>query len=221
MIDFFQITGSSSFAVRAALEEGGIDYRVHNVHPKRRDESEGFAEANPLKLVPAIRDGEVTVAEVAACLLYLVERFPDADLGPQPGQVGRGDLLRWVVYLSNTVHNIHYPILWPGFIATDEVAHDAVAAKGREKFEAVGAYIERALTGREWLVGDRLTVADIYLYMLKGWEAYGSGRFGGDALDAHYARVGARPAIARARELDDLDDHLMRLRPDLRGGEPI
>lgn len=220
MIDFFQITGSSSFAVRAALEQGDIAYTVHNVHPRERDVP-GFAEANPLKTVPAIRDGDVTVAETGAVLLYLVERFPAAKLGPQPGEPGRGELLRWVVYLSNTVHNIHYPVLWPGFLAADESAHEAVQAKGREKFDQVGAHIESQLAGREWLAGDRMSVADIYLYMLKGWEAYGSGHFGGTALDAHYARVGALPGVARARELDDLDEQLMRHHPELRGGEPI
>ena len=220
MIDFFQITGSSSFAVRAALEEGDIDYTVHNVHPKNRDLA-GFAETNPLKRVPAIRDGDTAVYETGAILLYLVERFPTSGLGPQPGEPTRGDLLRWVVYLGNSVHDVHYPVLWPSFVCADEAGHDGVQAKGREKFAQVGEYLEAQLTGREWCLGDQFSVADIYLYMLKGWEAYGSGHLGGAALDAHYARVGARPAIARTRELDDLDEHLMRHNPNLRGGEPI
>lgn len=220
MIDFFQITGSSSFAVRAALEDGGIAYTPHDVHPRQRD-LPGFAEANPLQLVPAIRDGDVHVFETGAVLLYLAERFPEANLGPQPGSADRGDLLRWIVYLSNTVHTIHYPVMWPAFLAADEVAHAAVQAKGREKFEQVGAFLESQLEGREWCVGDSCSVADLYLYMLKGWEAYGSGHLGGAALDAHYARVGARPGVARARELDDLDERLMRLHPELRGGKPI
>jgi glutathione S-transferase len=220
MIEFFQITGSSSFAVRAALEEGGIDYTPHNVHPRQRD-LPGFAEASPLKQVPAIRDGDVAVAETAAVLLYLVERFPEANLGPLPGEPGRGELLRWMVYLSNTVHTIHYPIMWPGFLAADESGHDAVRAKGLARFAEVGAHLEKQLTDRQWCCGDRFSVADIYLYMLKGWEAYGSGHLGGAALDAHYARVGARPGVGRARELDDLDERLMRYHPELRAGQPI
>lgn len=220
MIDFFQITGSSSFAVRAALEEGGIAYTPHNVHPRQRD-LPGFAEANPLKQVPAIRDGDVTVAETGAVLLYLVERFPEATLGPLPGDPARGDLLRWMVYLSNTVHTIHYPVTWPAFLAADESGHEAVRAKGLARYNEVGAFLESQLAGRDWLAGDNLSVADIYLYMLKGWEAYGSPHFGGDALDAHYARVGARPGVTRARELDDLDERLIRHHPDLRGGEPL
>ena len=58
--------------------------------------------------------------------------------------------------------------------------------------------------------------------MLKGWESYADGqRLGGPAVDAHYARVGARPRIARTRELDDLDERLQRHHPELRGGKLI
>ena len=71
-----------------------------------------------------------------------------------------------------------------------------------------------------WASGTR--VADIYLYMLVGWQHYKPGLvLGGDAVQSHYARIGARPAIARARELDDLDERLLRHHPELRGGVPV
>ena len=46
-------------------------------------------------------------------------------------------------------------------------------------------------------------------------------QIGGAPVQEHFARVGARPAIARARELDDLKPDFSRNHPDLRGGEPI
>ena len=57
--------------------------------------------------------------------------------------------------------------------------------------------------------------------MLVGWQHYKPGLvIGGDAVQAHYARVGARPAIERARLLDDLDERQLRVHPELRGGKP-
>jgi glutathione S-transferase-like protein len=70
MIEFFQITGSASFAARMALEEAGAEYEEVNIHPRRRDEPASFGEVNPLKRVPALRDGDVTVYETGAVLLY-------------------------------------------------------------------------------------------------------------------------------------------------------
>ena len=104
MLRLFQITGSASFAARAALEEAGIEYEVVNVHPRRRDEQPDFAAVNPLRRVPALRDGDELVYETGAVLLYLVERLPGRGLGPLPGDPGRGALLRWVTWLADTLH---------------------------------------------------------------------------------------------------------------------
>jgi len=59
--------------------------------------------------------------------------------------------------------------------------------------------------------------------MLTGWQSYNPDGtlLGGACVQAHYARVGARPAIARTRALDDLDERLQRHDPELRGGRPI
>lgn len=221
MLELFQITGSTSFAVRAALEEAGAAYATVDVHPRRRDETTGFAEANPLMRVPALRDGEATVYETGAVLLYLVERLPGVGLGPLPGEPGRAELLRWILWLSNTLHHAYVPIDAPQFLTDDPGGHEGIARVGREKLAGFGAYLEAELRGRRWCLGDNFSVADIYLYMLKGWEGYGEERLGGPDLDAHFERVGARPAIARARELDDLNERLLRHHPELRAGKTI
>ncbi len=223
MLQLFQITGSASFAVRAALEEGGIPYATHDVHPRRRDETPGFAEVNPLLRVAAIRDGDDCVYETGAVLLYLVERYPEAGLGPQPREPGRANLLRWVTYCANTLHTIWYPLQSPTLMTDGEGDTAGIERKGRQKLEAAGSYLERELEGREWCLGNRFSVADIYLYMLTGWQSYSADgtQLGGQAVQAHFARVGARSAIARTRKLDDLDERLQRFQPELRGGRPI
>ena len=108
-------------------------------------------------------------------------------------------------------------------ISDDPAAHEGIRHKGRQRLDAIGAYLEDELTGKEWCLGADYSVADIYLYMLVGWQSYVEGGYvlGGDAVAAHYACVGARPAIAWTRELEDLDERLQRHHPELRGGRPI
>jgi len=222
VLQLFQITGSCSWAARAALEEARADYEVIDIHPRRRDDPPEFAAVNPLRRVPALRDGDDLVYETGAVLLYLVERLPGRGLGPLPGEPCRGALLRWVTWLANTLHGAYHPLDSPRHLTDDPAGYDAIRRKGREKLAAHGAYLERELGDRLWCLGDEFSVADIYLYMLKGWESYSDGTtLGGERLDAHYERVGARPAIARARELDGLDERLLRYHPELRAGVPI
>ena len=223
MIELFQITGSASFAARAALEEAGAEYTVVDVHPRRRDETPELRRANPLERVPSLREGDVTVYETAAVLQYIAERHPDAALAAPVGDSRRGAYLRWLAWLGNTFHDAYRPLNIPHTLTDDPAGEDGIRSKGRVKLDSLGAYLERELTGVEWCLGDRYTVADIYLYMLVGWQNYVDGGYivGGEAVQSHYARVGARPAIARTRELDDLDERLIRHHPELRAGKPV
>jgi glutathione S-transferase len=223
MIELFQITGSASFAARAALEEAQADYVAIDVHPRRREETPDLALVTPLRRVPALRDGAVTVYETSAVLQYVAERFPAAGLAPPPGDLLRGRYLRWLAWLGNTLHSAWQPLSLPRSLSDDPAAHASIGHKGREKLAAIGAYLESELSGNTWCLEDSYSVADIYLYMLVGWQSYVEGGYtlGGAALQAHYERVGARPAIAHARRLDDLDERLQRLHPELRGGKAI
>jgi glutathione S-transferase len=221
MIEFFQITGSASFAARMALEEAGAAYDAVDLHPRRRDEPTSFAEVNPLKRVPALREGEVTVYETGAVLLYLADRFPV--LGPAALTPGRAALYRWIVWLADTLHPGWWPLLKSASAQPEPEAEAALRARGREQMDAHGAYLERELARGPWCLGETFSVADLYLYMLVGWENYVEGGYqlGGEHVREHYLRVGRRPAVARSRELDDLDERQLRHHPELRAGRPV
>jgi glutathione S-transferase len=222
MFNLYQITGSSSFAARAALEEAGADYEVVNVHPKQRDRDPLFAEANPLQRVPALRDGDATVYETGAVLLHIADRFPDAGLIPPIGDPRRPDVYRWVMWTANTLHSAWWPLMMPGSMTTDESGGVGIRQRGITNMAKHGAYLDTQLAGKEWCLGDQFTVADIYLYMLVGWQSFVDDvQVGGAPVQDHFARVAARPAIARARELDDLTPDFQRNHPDMRGGELI
>lgn len=224
MLTLFQITGSASFAARCALEELGVPYETVDVEPRHRDGPPEFLAASPTRRVPALRDGDATLHETGAVLLHLADRFPEADLGAPPDRPAeRAALLRWLFWLADTLHPAWHAVSAPQLLTSDPHATAGVAARGREAITRHGALLEDALAdGRPHLLGARYTVADTYLYMLTGWGSYADGvELGGAAVAAHFARVGARPAIRRARELDDLDERLQRHHPELRAGRPI
>ena len=223
MIEFFQITGSASFAVRMALEEAGAEYQAVNIHPRRRDEPASFGEVNPLKRVPALREGDVTVYETGAVLLHIADRFPDRGLAPAVGDAKRPELYRWILWLADTLHPAWSPLMRTPAATPEEPALAAIRAQGRVAMDAHGAYLERELARGPWCLGEDFSVADLYLYMLTGWQHYieGGYQLGCERVRAHYERVGARPAVVLARALDDLDERQLRHHPELRAGQPI
>ena len=222
MITLFQITGSSSFAAHAGRGCAGAEYKGDNVQPARRDEAPGFADTNPLKRVPALRDGDTRVSETGAVLMWIADRFPEAQLAPPVGTPARADHYRWITWCANTLHVGWWPVMVPRAFTPEESAWPAMEAQGREAMMRHGAQLEQWLGSHEWLAGDHPGVSDIYVYMLVGWGSYYEDLpLGGPAVADHYARVGALPGVVRARELDDLDERLMRYHPELRGGQPL
>src|SRR4029077_7838164 len=152
MIELFQITGSASFAARLALEEAGADYRTGDIHPRRRDDPASFAEVNPLKRVPALREGEVKVYETGAVLLYLADRFPA--LGPAVGDPQRAQLYRWILWLADTLHPAWWPIMKSPVSDPEGAGQAGIRSKGREQMDSHGAYLERELAGGPWCLGE-------------------------------------------------------------------
>ena len=222
MLRLFQITGSSSFAARAALEEAAAEYEVVNVHPRTRDDLPEFAAANPLKRVPTVVEGDASVYETGAVLLHIADRYPESGLIPPLGDPLRPAVYRWVTWTANTLHSAWWPLMMPQALTTDEAAAPGIRERGAINMAKHGEYLERELADREWCIGDQFSVADIYLYMLVGWGSFVDDmHVGGEAVQAHFERVGARPAIVRARELDDLTPDFQRNHPELRGGQPI
>jgi len=161
----------------------------------------------------------VTVYETGAVLLYLADRFPERGLGPASGDPLRATLYRWIVWLADTLHPAWSPLLKSAV----DPAGAQLRANGRVSMDAHGAYLERELAAGPWCLGEPFSVADLYLYMLVGWESYVSDGYelGGPRVRGHYGRVGARPAVARTRELEDLDERLQRYHPELRAGKPL
>jgi glutathione S-transferase len=65
------------------------------------------------------------------------------------------------------------------------------------------AVLEAAVSGRDYLVGDRFTAADVYVGSHIGWGMQFGTIDRRPAFERYFARLGTRPAAVRAREIDD------------------
>ncbi len=167
----FYSPDSANLVIRFALEELGADYDDHLVPSRRTGRDAAFHRLNPTGLLPVLidRDTEIPIAETAAILLYLTDKH--GRLGPGPGDsAGRGEYLRRLFHLSNTVH----AYLRLGFYADRVSEEPTVSAgvarwSGRETLESVAIYDDLLADGRLWILGEAISVCDYYLAACLRW----------------------------------------------------
>ena len=152
-------------APHAALAEIGVPYEL--VRVERDDDgrpSDAYLALNPWGRIPTLEDGDLVLTESAAICLHLAERFPDARLAPPAGTRERSELYRWLLWLSNTVQMTQMRHFYPDRYGTEGVQEAADA-----NLYEYHSLIDGHLAGREWLVGEGRTVADLFLFMLTRW----------------------------------------------------
>ena len=150
---------------------------------------------NPLGRLPTLVDGDLVVFEAAAICLHLADRHPAAGLAPPVGHPDRARLYQWLMFLTNTVQADLMLWFYPERVA-DEAHFTDARIRVEERLAAMFAPLDRALAGRDWLVGDRFSIADVYLFMLARWSR-NLPRKARDLphLGPWLARIADRPAV--------------------------
>jgi glutathione S-transferase len=177
--------------VRWALEEAGLPYRVEST-PFRNRGADHFA-AQPFGQVPWLTDGDLTIFESGAILLYLGEKSPA--LMPIDRR-GRAEVMEWVIAALNSVDLPSQPwalfrfMGFPGEAPEAKFVNDFLKAR-LDRMEVV-------LAGREWLASGRFTVADLLMAdVLRQVDKF-DGLANYPACHAYVARAKTRPAFVKA-----------------------
>lgn len=138
--------------LRWACEEAAVPYRIATVRFQDRTGPDHLA-LQPFAQVPALIDGDITLFESGACLLYLAEK--SATLMPQDPQ-GRAETLQWVIAGLNSVEMVSVPWWFIGLSSPPENPLEGWLSARLDRLNAV-------LSTRDHLAADRFTVADLLM----------------------------------------------------------
>ncbi|QOZ33478.1 glutathione binding-like protein [Bradyrhizobium sp. CCBAU 53421] len=196
MLQLYFSPMACSLASRIALMEAGIDARYHMVHlwTKKVLEDDGdFHAVAPKGAVPVLvlENGE-HLTESAAVLQYIADLKPELGLAPPPGHPDRYRLQEWLSFIGTEIHK---GFLFPTFWYKD----DASLAKPRARIGQTLSVPSAHLADREFLVGNRFTVADAHLaWALLLLRAAGVDVAQWPPLAAYLGRIQARPQVKAA-----------------------
>ncbi|NLS05141.1 glutathione S-transferase family protein [Rhizobium sp. P32RR-XVIII] len=181
---------------RWMLEETGVPYRTEIMTFGNTMKGADYLAVNPMGKVPAIRHRDTIVTECAAICAYLADTFPEKELAPRPEE--RGPYYRWMFFAAGPLESaVTNRAL--GFVTPAEKARMA----GYGSFGDVMDTLEKAVTEKPFIAGDRFTAADVYVGSHIGW-GLGIGAIEKRPAFVDYAaRVANREGYRRATMLDD------------------
>ena len=162
----YYLAGSCALAAHIALEHSGLSYEAIRVERGKQSDPHYLA-INPLGRVPAlVTPVHGTITEVPAVLGYIADMTPDLALMPVPGTPQRYEALRWMAYLSSTIHPAFGRLWRAERFASDTACIGSVEEAAAKQLAADFAYIDSQLAIRKWIARtDDFTIVDLYLFV--------------------------------------------------------
>jgi GST-like protein len=207
MLKFYYNAAPNPTKVALFLEEAALPYEPHPVDTRKGDQHKPeFLAINPNAKVPAIVDGDVTVFDSNAILLYLAEKT--GKFLPPKGDKMRGEFLSWLMFVASGVgpysgQSVHFRNAAPEKI---EYALNRYAFEAQRHF----GILDARLAKHKYVLGDTYTIVDMALW---GWARMVPMVLGEAAwakfpnLKRLVDEISARPAAQRAVALKDKHHH--------------
>ena len=193
--------GACSLSPHIVARELGIDVQLEKVDTKSHTFNGGadYYSVNPKGYVPAleVKAGEV-LTEGPAIVQYLGDQKPGSGLVPAAGTMERYRLQEMLGYINSEIHKTYSP-LW------NPKTNAETAEERREYLKKRYKYLDDLLGKHPYLLGDKFTAADAYLFTVTGWAQYVKVDLSGfPNLQAYQKRIAERPAVKQAMKEEGL-----------------
>ena len=195
MMQLYWSPRTRSFSSLWLMEEAGQPYeRVLTDISTGAQKAPEYLAINPMAKVPALRDGDATLAEAAAICAYVAERYPEAKLAPALGDPLRAKYLYWLFFAPGCIE--------PAMVQVATKIEMSSVAAGWGDAQRVFDVLEDALTRGPWILGENFSAADVAVgsalnFAVRLFKMVPSR----PSFDAYIARCVARPAFQRAEKL--------------------
>ena len=201
MLKFYYNTAPNPMKVALFLEETGLPYEAIPVDTRKGEQhAAAFTAINPNAKLPALVDGEATVFDSNAILLYLAGK--SGQFGAPATPAGQGEMLSWLMFVASGIGPFSGQCVHFKHFAPEPKAY----ALNRYDFEAWRHWrlLDTHLAQRRYMLGDTYSLVDMALW---GWARVLPFVLGAEAWDQLpnvkrlLDEINARPAAQRAEAL--------------------
>lgn len=202
MLTLYYAPHTCALATHIVLEEVGAAYDLARIDfARNQQQSPEFLAINPKGRVPALVTDRGVLTETPAMLAFVAQSFPAAGLAPFGDAFAFAEVQAFNSFLCSTLHVAHAHRM-RGHRWVDAGDTASIEAMRRHAPRSVGAafdLVEREMLRGPWVMGERYTICDPYLFTLAQWHA-------ADGVDPaliprvieHSRRVAGRAAVQRA-----------------------
>jgi len=187
--------GACSLSPHIVLREAGYEFELEQVDNKAKKTKSGqdYLTINSKGQVPVLElDNGERITEVPAIVQYLADQKPASGLAPANGTMERVRLQEWLNFTTSELHKTYGLFFRPTTPADFKVI-------SKEHLGTRLNWLETQLAGKQYVTGNKFTIADAYLFTVLRWSPFAS-----ISLDkwpnikAYVDRVTARPKVQEA-----------------------
>ena len=193
--------GACSLSVHITLHEAGMAFTPITAPTKTHKLADGtdYYSINPLGYVPLLElDDGTRLMEAPALMQYIADQVPDKHLAPANGTVARAQVNGWLNFISSELHKNFAPLFSP---ATPADYKPAVTERLLSRFK----WTDEQLAGKQYLVGNTFSVADVYLFNVSNWAPLVKVDLSGFTnIAAFRTHMRERPAVQAAMKAEGL-----------------
>ena len=193
--------GACSLSPHIVLREAGYEFELEQVDNKAKKTKSGqdYLTINSKGQVPVLElDNGERITEVPAIVQYLADQKPASGLAPANGTMERVRLQEWLNFTTSELHKTYGLFFRPTTPADFKVI-------SKEHLGTRLNWLETQLAGKQYVTGNKFTIADAYLFTVLRWSP-----FANISLDkwpnikAYVDRVAARPKVQEAMKEEGL-----------------
>ena len=207
LFKLYYYPNNASLAPHFLLHHVKADYELVLVEREsNRHKSADYLKLNPAGRIPTLVDDEQPIFESPAICIHICESYPEYELIPAIGDRKRPLFFQWLAFLNNTLQAELMVRYYPHRHTNDESNIPNIISAQDDRIGEALSIIDNQLDSKEFLLGEKLSACDYFLFMLAEWSLIlEKSPMTYKNLAVYLSRLSENPSIKAVCKFEEID----------------